>query len=482
MSSACLGRARGLHSAIVNQPRASQSSPHDPSHAARSESGQVPLLDGAITPDLSAQPPPTHARWGVLGFLCSLSFVLYLDRVCIGKAVVPIHEELGLSLTEIGYALGAFTIAYGLFEVPTGRWGDRFGSRGVLTRIVLWWSLFTALTGAATGLTMLVVVRFLFGAGEAGAYPNAARVLARWFPAYERGAAQGIMLTSAQIGAALSPAAAAYLIRAMGWRWTFVVFSLLGAVWAAAFYWWFRDDPAEHPQANLAEQMLISEGAAPLQAEHDLPIPWGSILTNPNIWLLGLLQTCSSFVSYMYMSWYPTYLEQGRGVDDVTAGWMASLVLAGAAVGCLVSGFVNDWLARVTHRNPLRYRIYGFLGTALSALMLLASVRCESAWHTSILAAIAYMAAISQQATFWAITTETSGRHLGVVFGLLNSLGVPGAFVSTMFLGRFVDWMRDHGHLGRAQWDPAFYVYAAVLAVGACCWLAVDARRRVPDA
>ncbi len=430
-------------------------------------------------PHFAPDEPPTRARYGVLGFLCSLSFVLYLDRVCIGKAVVPIQNDLGLSTSEMGYALGAFTVAYGLFEVPTGRWGDRFGSRGVLARIVLWWSLFTALTGAATSLAMLVVVRFLFGAGEAGAYPNAARVIARWFPLGERGRAQGIMLTSAQVGGALAPAVAAYLIAEVGWRWSFFCFSILGAVWAAAFYGWFRDDPAEHPATNAAERRLISAGYATSHVAHDEPVPWRAILTSRNIWLLGTLQTCSSFASYMYMNWYPTYLEKGRGVAAIDAGWLASLVLAGAAIGSLASGFVNDWLARVTRFHPRRYQLYGFLGTALSAAALLASAGCESPLATSLWAALAFMAAISQQATFWAVMTEIGGRHLGAIFGLVNSLGVPGAFVSTVFLGHFVEWMAAQGREGRAQWDPAFTVYSAVLLVGALCWLGVDSRRTI---
>lgn len=425
---------------------------------------------------------PTRTRFGVLGFLCSLSFVLYLDRVCIGQAVPEIERELGLSHSQMGYALGAFTIAYGLFEVPTGRWGDRYGSRGVLARIVVWWSLFTALTGAVAGLWSLVAVRFLFGAGEAGAYPNAARVIARWFPLEERGRVQGFMLTAAQLGAAIAPAAAAYLILSAGWRATFVVFSVFGVVWAAAFYWWFRDNPAEHPAVNESERALIAgAGNVIAVSEHSLPIPWRSVLSSPNIWLLGTVQTCSSFVSYMYMSWYPTYLEKGRGVEPLEAGGLASLVMAGAAVGCISSGFITDWLARFTHRNPLRHRLYGFAGTALSAVLLLASIECESPRASASLAALAFMAAISQQATFWTVTMEISGKHLGVIFGLMNSLGVPGAFVSTVFLGRFVDWMHSRGYEGRAQWDPAFYVYAGVLAVGACCWLAVDARRTIPD-
>src|SRR5436190_1548279 len=120
------------------------------------------------------QTPPTGVRFGVLGFLCSLTFVLYLDRICIGQAQPAIMKELGLDEKQMGHINSAFQIAYGLFELPMGRWGDRFGSRGVLTRIVLWWSVFTALTGAAKGFWQLLVVRFLFGGGEAGAIPNVA--------------------------------------------------------------------------------------------------------------------------------------------------------------------------------------------------------------------------------------------------------------------------------------------------------------------
>src|SRR5919197_5127949 len=103
------------------------------------------------------------------------------------QAVAPIQRELDLTNTQISYVLMAFTLAYGLFEVPTGRLGDRHGSRAVLARIVVWWSAFTALTGTCTGFLSLLLVRFLFGAGEAGAYPNVARVIGRWYPPGERG-------------------------------------------------------------------------------------------------------------------------------------------------------------------------------------------------------------------------------------------------------------------------------------------------------
>jgi sugar phosphate permease len=352
----------------------------------------------------------------------------------------------------------------------------------VLTRIVVWWSAFTAFTGLVTGLWMLVAVRFLFGAGEAGADPNVARIIANWFPRRERGRAQGLVITAAQIGGAVAPIITAYTIVAIGWRLAFVLYSLLGVAWATVFYLLFRDNPASDPAANAAEVALISADAYVAAAGQPHPrIPWRSILTSSNIWLLGTLQSCSSFLSYMFMGWYPTYLEQGRGVDPVTAGQMSSVVLAGAAVGCLGSGFINDYLARLTNFHPARYRIYGFVGTALAAVALVVSINCESAWASSLWASAAFLAAVSQQATFWAVTTEIGGRHLGAVFGLMNSMGVPGATISSMFLGRYVDGMHARGFIGRAQWDPAFYIYAAILVVGAICWTMVNANKKIPD-
>ena len=191
-----------------------------------------------------------------------LSGILYLDRICIAQAVEPIQKELELSNTQTSYFLMAFTLAYGLFEIPTGRWGDQLGARRVLTRIAIWWSAFTALTGACTGLTTLIVVRFLFGAGEAGAFPNAARVMSRWFPDSERGRAQGILLAASQIGGATAPFLAALLIGRVGWRWTFVAFGSLGVFWAIGFWWWFRDEPSEHPSVNSFEADFIGSRAS----------------------------------------------------------------------------------------------------------------------------------------------------------------------------------------------------------------------------
>ncbi len=421
---------------------------------------------------------PTRARWTVLAYLALLSLILYLDRVCLGRAAIPIQKEMGLTESQLGYVHMAFTLAYGLFEIPAGRWGDVHGSRGVLTRIVIWWSAFTALTGAATGLYMLLAIRFLFGAGEAGCYPNTARVLARWFPDRERGMAQGIIITAAQVGGALAPMAADALITAVGWRWTFAVFGALGVLWAAAFYGWFRDDPAKQSSANDLERALIAGGTRePADAGHRAPIPWSLIFRSANVWLLGGVMICAAFASYLYMSWFPKYLYSSRAVPEIDASRLTSLVLAGAGVGCLGGGLVARWIARRFSHPRRAQRLYGFGAFGVAGAALLAIPSFASAPAVAGLACAAALAAHSAMANWWTVATAIGGRHLGALFGLMNSMGVVGAMGAQYFLGAFADWRFELGHRGRPQWDPAMFFYGSVLLVGACLWLKVDSSR-----
>jgi MFS family permease len=421
---------------------------------------------------------PTRVRYGVLLFLCLLSFVLYLDRICMGQAAVPIQNELALSDTTMSWVHAAFTIAYGLFEVPTGRWGDRYGSRGVLTRIVLWWSLFTALTGAATSLWVLLSVRFLFGAGEAGALPNSARVISRWFPPGGRGPAQGYVTMSSLVGAVISPMAAQMLINGVGWRWTFAVFGAVGVVWAIAFYVWFRDDPAQHHAVNQVERDYIGRGTPSVKvSETHSAVPWKLVLGSPDVWLLGFVTSCSAFASYLYFSWYPKYLQAARAVSPDEASRLTSLVLGGGALGCLAGGYLGDWVVRRTGSRRWSRRALGSGGLGIAAAALSISIHCDSPFLAALCASVAALTAGVTLAMWWAVVTEISGKHLGVVFALTNSMGVIGAAGSQLFFGRMSDYFASLGHEGRARYDPAFYVYSGVLLLGAIGWLFLDATR-----
>ncbi len=469
------------------------------------------------TPHFIEDERPTWVRYRVLAFLAVMTFVLYLDRVCLGQAAPMMQGELGLSDTALGFVHAAFTLAYAVFEIPTGRWGDRYGSRGVLTRIVVWWSFFTALTGAATGLWMLLAVRFLFGAGEAGALPNSARILRQWFPESARGEAQGIVTTGMMIGGAAAPVASQFLINGLGrvwnldafgwrstyagfgWRWTFVVFGLIGLTWAISFYLWFRDDPAEHRAVNSAERELISSGPGPRKAqwtefevpapdlikvdEHSTgahePIPWSKVLPCANIWLLGGAMMTMSGVYYMLFSWYPKYLQSARGVSPDLSSWLTTLVLGGGALGCYFGGRLTDWLVAVTGNRRWGRTAQSVVGAAIAAGGLLASIFTESNMLASIFVAIACFGIQIQVPAWWASATQVSGRHLGALFGMMNMLGAVGGISSQIFLGRFADWMGGLGYTGRAQWDPGFYVYVAIALVGIILWSLIDPEKSV---
>ncbi len=410
--------------------------------------------------------PPTRTRFVVLAVLCLLSGILYLDRICISAALDSIQRDLKLSNTQASYVLMAFTLAYGLFEVPTGRWGDLWGSRRVLTRISLWWSVFTGLTGACTGLWSLVSVRFLFGAGEAGAFPNVARVLARWFPDSERGRVQGVLLAASQAGGAVAPFLAAVLIQHIGWRWTFAAFGCVGLVWAAGFWSWFRDAPATHPGVNAAELEQIGHRAA--SSEAPAPIPWSAALRNPSLRHLSLLMACMSFNSYIYFSWYPKYLGAGRGVEATEAGLMASMVLAFAAAGTFTGGYLLDRVVR--GGSEARRRWHGG-GAMFSASVLLGgALLTANPWLAAIFTALSCFAAQLAQTLWWSCAIGISGRHVGALFGLMNSVGVFGAMSSQFLVGAMADALGARGHSGRAQWDPLFYIDVGVLIIAGLLW------------
>lgn len=432
---------------------------------------------------------PSRARLGVLGFLGTMSFVLYLDRICIAQALPAIQKQFTISDTHASFILMAFTLAYGLFEVPTGHWGDRYGSRRVLTRIVVWWSIFTALTGACVGYYSLLVVRFLFGAGEAGAYPNAARVIARWFPAPERGRVQAFFQATSLIGGAVSPLVAGVLIELTGWRVPFFLFGAFGVVWALAFYAWFRDDPAEHPRVNKAEAKLLADGALAKSspdssADGDSAthaVPWGEVARHRTIWALSMAVSCSAFNTYFYFSWYPKYLQAARDVPQAESGMLASLVLAGGTIGTLLGGQFVDRVIRRSPRSLTIRRIFAVSVLLIAAALLLASKAMDNARVSAVLASLSCFALLSQQPIWWTCATEVSGRYIGALFGLMNGMGVFGAMGSQLFFGVFADWRKEQGFTGREQYDPAFYVFAAVLLVGASCWALIDPRRAIGE-
>lgn len=447
--------------------------------APQPSAGPLPVLDA---------PPehPTLVRYGVLVFLCTLALLLYVDRVCIGQAMKSIELELGLSKTQVAWVFNAFTLAYCLFEVPTGHWGDRYGSRGVIARIVIWWSIFTALTGAAMGFYSLLAIRFLFGAGEAGAYPNTARVVPRWFPASSRGLARGSITFVSLLGGAIAPPLAAYLIKYVGWRWTFAIFGAVGVLWAIVFYWWFRDDPAEHRSTNQAERELILAGRTIDDAAHaegaHARIPWGIVLTSRNMWMLSVSMGVSAMCMYMQFQWFPTYLKEARGQGELSSGWMTGAVMGGGALGCVAGGFLADFVTRISPNQATADRLRRLSGGGsllLAALSVFGVRMTDSAIAVMLCNSAALFFVQAAIPTWWAVVAGISGRHGASMWGLMNSMAGLGLLATTFLVGWWVGRGQTLGWAPETAWGPIFDGVAICLFIGALCWLAVDTRKSI---
>jgi ACS family glucarate transporter-like MFS transporter len=412
--------------------------------------------------------PRSRARHRVLAFAFALAVVTYLDRICISAAAPFIMSDLGLTMLQMGAVFGAFTLAYSLFEVPSGWRGDVVGARRVLTRIVLWWSGFTMLTGAAWSLRSLVAIRFLFGAGEAGAFPNLLRSFSRWFPARERGRANGVLFLGSRLGGALAPPLAMLLIRRWGWRLSFVVFGAAGIAWAVAWRAWYRDDPARHPSVDPEELAWIRQDPAPPPTGDRLEVPWRRLFTSPNLYAVCGMYFAFGYGLYFYFTWLPTYLIRGLGFSALAGGLLAGLpfVLAGGAD--LLGGWLTD---RLSLRYGLRVGRCYLGGTAFGgcALLLVASTRAASPTAKALLLALALAGADLALPACWAVCLDIGARHAGVVTGAMNTLGNLGGFVGPLVVGYAV----ERG----GSWSVPFSITAAVYALGALLWLVIDPNR-----
>jgi MFS family permease len=258
---------------------------------------------------------PTRVRQRVLAFTLTLTAIAYLDRVCISMAAPAMKEDLGISDVQMGWVFSAFTFAYALFEVPSGWLADRFGARLMLTRIVVWWSAMTAATGAVLGVGSLIVVRFLFGMGEAGCFPSMARAYGRWLPVRERGGAFGLTLMAGALGGALTQPLVVALLELVHWRHTFMLFGIVGIAWAVAWFWWFRDEPHGHPAVNAAELALI--GCEPPEPHRQ--VPWAKLLRDRNLVALCGMYLFAIYGWYFYLTWLPTYLLRAAASTSSTS-------------------------------------------------------------------------------------------------------------------------------------------------------------------
>jgi MFS family permease len=400
-------------------------------------------------------------RHRVLAFLILLFAITYIDRVCISVAGPRMQEDLGIDPVGWGWVTAMFTLSYCLFEIPTGSMGDRLGPRLVLTRIVAWWSAFTALTGAVSNYTLLLLVRFLFGAGEAGAFPNASIVVARWFPPTQRASISGVLLMASQIGGALAPLLVLPIQIRYGWRVSFFVFGAIGVFWALGWFVWFRDSPSA--KSGVSQSELGELSGASVTPAHGFP--WRMALQSETAMATLGTAFCYVYVYTFYQTWFHTFLVKGRGFSEGSL-FLSALPYTVAACANVIGGMTSDAMVR---RFGLKWgrRSLGIVGLGSACLFTIAVMFTRDQVLTVVLLTLVYAAITFQQSGVFGVCLDIGKNHAGSVIGLMNTSAQVGGFISSVAFGYIVDWFGNY--------DAPFVPMATLLGVGALLWLRIDA-------
>ncbi|MCL5282798.1 MAG: MFS transporter [Planctomycetes bacterium] len=383
--------------------------------------------------------------------------------------------DLGLTKDQMSIVYSAFALAYAAFEIPTAWWADRRGTRHVLTRIVLWWSAFTMFTAAAWNFTALLVTRFLFGAGEAGAWPSVARTFSRWIPRSERGTIQGIFFSGAHLAGGVTPMVVVWMTQTvgLGWRTVFMLFGLVGVAWAIAWYSWFRNDPSEHRAVSAAELAKIVAGRTPPGGQHEGWAYWKRLLSHRNTLAVCLMYVPNPYAFYFCITWLPTYLKEKHGFDALQLGFFAGLPLILSVGGDLFGGVTTDV---VTKRFGLRL---GRCGVGAVAYILAGSAMIGAGLVShpqlaALLIAVAVAASMFTLGASWSTCLDIGGNHAGVVSAAMNTSGA----ISSVVCPLMVTWLLKHF---ANNWNLPLFVMGGLFLVGAVCWGLIDPQKKIFD-
>jgi len=402
----------------------------------------------------------------MLGLFSLMYLICYLDRGIISVAQPEIRQTFGLNLSQMGLVLAAFTWAYAIGQIPVGWLGDRFGPRTVLIVLLCWTSTSAIMTGAAFGLGSLFVARFLLGIGEAGAFPVASRGMQLWFAPSERGRIQGVTHFFSRFAVAITPLTAGGLMVAYGWRTMFFVFGAIGFLWVLAFWWFYRERPEDHPHVNRTELAEI-RGVEPDGSIKALNVarqdtPWRQILTSPNMWWIALGYCCFFFGTNFYLTWYPTYLREYRGLSVAALGLWGSIPLFAGMAGDVVGGTISDLVLKRTRNAKLARRGVAAPGFVLAGVFVIPAAMAGDATTSILFLAASFFFLEWVIGPAWAVPMDVGGRFSGTVTGVMNMAGALAASLTAIVYGAL---------FGAGYWVAPFLVSAAVMLLGALIWL-----------
>jgi len=405
-------------------------------------------------------------RYRVLIFLFFLTLITYLDRICISLVGVRIKSEFNLTNEQFGWVLASFALAYAIFEIPSGVLGDRIGQRAVLIRIVLWWSIFTAVTGLTTGLLSLIFVRFLFGMGESGAYPTSSAVVARWFPAGETARSMSSMFIGQNAGAAIAPLIIIPIAIALGWRAAFFVSGFLGLIWVLVCLLWFRNNPSEKKEVTDEEIHFIETNRR--LTEHKQSLSWKIVFKNRSLWALVVSMFCSQWAQYFFIAWMPVYLQEGRHFSENGMKMITSYFFIIGIAGVLLAGFLCDWTVRKKGLRAGR-KIIGILalGVLGSSFLINAATTNNAVIVTSLYIGQIFYSFIP--VVSFSTCVDIGGARVGTIAGIMNSSGQIGAFLLALTFGKIADLTHS--------FNIPMFIISGVLFTGSLCWFFVDASK-----
>ena len=355
----------------------------------------------------------------ILLLLVLLGMVTFLDRINISVAGSSIMADLNLSAAQWGWVQSAFILSYGLMQIPMGMLGDRFGQRRVLTAIVVWWSLFTCFTGMAGGLLSLLAVRFFFGIGEAGSSPCSTGVISRWFPKNEVGKAQGYVWAASRMGGALTPFVVIPVMAWMGWR---SAFYLLG---------------------------VVPKGQS---------LPWGIILRSSQFWLICSMYFFYAFGSWFFFSWFPTFMELGRGFAKSELTYAVAVPFVMSMVGNISGGYLTDRLS-VRYGLKVGRKALGASSLAVSAVCMFLAAFIPGKMAVFVFLSLCFGIFDLMLPSAWALCVDLGKQHAGAISGAMNTAGNIGGFFCGILFGFLVE--------ASGNYNLPLYMIAAMLVVSA---------------
>ena len=417
---------------------------------------------------------PTNARYRILAWLTLLAALSYLCRSSVGVAESTIREAMNLSLEESGWFMGAFFWTYAICQVPSGSFAQRYGTRIPLTIFAIVWSLAAAGIGIAPGLSSLIAAQLVMGFAQAGIFPASCNSIGHWMPFSQRSMACGVLAAGMQVGAIVAGALAGILLKYLSWRLVFLLFSVPGILCAVVFLLQFRDRPEQSPYVNGEELDLILAGRVPENQAGSgtthTSDSWLAILSSPALWLICGQQICRAGAYIFFASWFPTFLQETRGLSIVTSGYLQGVVLAGTLTGSIAGGIVVDWVWRRTNSLRLSRGAVGASACGLCGMLILASWYFQNpAIVVPLLALGSFFAAVAGPCAYSA-TIDIGGSRVPQVFGMMNMCGNIAACLCPILVGKLFKWT--------SNWNTSSCCcLPASISPKALCWAFVNPQR-----